>query len=51
MSAAVSVQRFGENMMARHLVMLAAFLVQPEPPTRPLRPKISTLKHQRGTPF
>jgi long-chain acyl-CoA synthetase len=33
----VSVQRFGERMMARHLVLLAAFLVQPQPPARTLK--------------
>jgi hypothetical protein len=37
----VGVKRLGERVMTRHLVMLAAFLVQPQPPTRTLRPKIT----------
>ena len=44
----VGVQRLGERMMAGHGVMLAAFLVQPEPPARALRPKILHLHFQRG---
>jgi hypothetical protein len=32
------VQRFGKRMMARHLVMLAAFFVQPQLPAGALRP-------------
>ncbi len=44
----VSVQRLGERVMARHRVMLAALLVQPQPPARALRPDILHLHFQRG---
>ena len=43
----VGVQRLGERVMARHGVMLAAFLVQPEPPAGALRPEILDLHLQR----
>jgi hypothetical protein len=33
----VGVQRLGERVMARHHVLLAAFLVQPDQPARALR--------------
>jgi hypothetical protein len=39
----VGAQFLGERVMARHLVMLADFLVQPQLPTRTLRPEILDL--------
>ena len=36
----VGVQRFGKRVMAWHLVLLAAFFVQPHASSSPLRPKI-----------
>jgi hypothetical protein len=44
----VGVQRLGEHVMARQSVMLAAFLVQPKPPARALRPKVFHLHFQCG---
>ena len=44
----IGVQRLGERMMAGHGVMLAAFLVQSQPPARALRPKVLDLHVQRG---
>ena len=38
----VGVQRLGKRMMARHGVMLAAFLMQPDPPARPCGRRSST---------
>jgi hypothetical protein len=43
----VGMQRLGKRMMARHGVMLAAFLVQPQPPARALRPEIFDLHFER----
>jgi hypothetical protein len=41
------VQRLGERVMARHHVLLAAFLVQPDQPTRALRLEIFHAHLQR----
>jgi len=38
----VGVQHFGERVVARHLVFLAAFLMQMKLPAGALRPEIST---------
>ena len=43
----VGVQRLGERVMARHRVLLAAFLVQPDLPAGALRPEILHLHLQR----
>jgi hypothetical protein len=41
------VRRLGERMMARHHVLLAAFLVQPDQPSRALRLKVFDAQLQR----
>ena len=47
-SGDVGVQLFGKRVVAWHLVMLATFLVQPQPPARALRPKILHLHRECG---
>ncbi len=44
----IGTQRLGECMMARHRMVLAAFLMQPDLPARPFGPKILDLHLQRG---
>ena len=43
----IGVQRLGERVMARHHVLLAAFLVQPDQPARALRLEIFDTHLQR----
>jgi hypothetical protein len=45
----VGAQRLGECVMARHTVLLAAFLMQPDRPAGAARPEILDLHLQRRT--
>jgi hypothetical protein len=43
----IGTQRVGERVMTRHRMLLAAFLVQPDRPSRASRPEILDLHRQR----